>query len=102
MPQFWVSVFRLASQPLEFRPSQLSNPVSQVPTWQRPDAHVGAVLWASMQTLPQLPQLFGSLVTLPQPEPVSGVVVPESSIDIVIAASVVLGGPASCALIAPV
>ena len=92
-------MFTFASHPVELRPSQLSKPVSHVPTVQRPDAHVGAVLCASMQTLPHMPQLFGSLVRSPQPEPVSAVAL--GPVSVVAAASVVLAGPESCDVIVP-
>jgi hypothetical protein len=67
-PQLFGSVFMLTSQPLAVLPSQLAKPPLQEAIWHLPLAHT-AVALGRAQTLPQLPQLFGSVLVLMQIEP---------------------------------
>ncbi len=64
-PQFAALVFRLASQPVLATLSQSPKPASQRCTVQAPPPQP-SVAWASVQTLPQLPQFAGSTDTFAQ------------------------------------
>jgi hypothetical protein len=63
-PQCAGSLVVLISQPLVcLLLSQLSKPVSQVPTHTLP-AHTGVVMWLLEQTVPQAPQWFASVASV--------------------------------------
>lgn len=71
LPQFAASVRRLVSQPFPGSPSQLAYPLRQPANWQPPPMQV-ARPWGKLQTFPQPPQLFTSvLVFVSQPSEAS-------------------------------
>jgi hypothetical protein len=62
-PQLVTLVVRSTSHPLDAMPSQLAQPLAQVPSWQEPPKQV-ALAWANAQAVVQVPQWRASVLRL--------------------------------------